>query len=239
MDLPTSGLSDYIHFMQTVEAFYDQLSSRYTELISRCVPRYTEIFYNLFYYIPDDLQPKRILDLGCGTGNLTEAALKHYPNAEIHALDISADILNECRKRFEGHNNIYYHQQDFTRLDLPEGSFDLIISSIAIHHINDEDKARLYPKIYSLLKPNGIFVFADQTKGATDEIYQKHIGRWKEEAMKLGSTEADWQLWMDHQDAHDYHAPVGWHLKQLEGACFALTDVIWKNIMWAVIWARK
>jgi tRNA (cmo5U34)-methyltransferase len=225
--------------MQSVEDFYDQLSNRYTELISRCVPRYDEIFYNVFHYIPNDLQPQYILDLGCGTGNLTAAALQHYPEAQIHALDLSADILNECRQRFSAHNNIHYHQQDFSHLNFEPQSFDLIISSIAIHHIPDADKAGLYQRIYSLLKPGGVFIFADQTRGITEEIYQKHIARWKEEAFKLGSTGADWQLWMQHQDAHDYHAPVGWHLKQLETAGFEEVDVIWKNIMWAVIWSKK
>jgi tRNA (cmo5U34)-methyltransferase len=195
--------------MQSVESFYDQLSNRYTELISRCVPRYDEIFYNLFHYIPDDLQPRQVLDLGCGTGNLTEAALKHYLEANIHALDLSAEILNECRQRFAGFTNITYHQQDFSHLEFEDSSFDLIISSIAIHHIPDEEKTKLYQKIHALLKPGGVFVFADQTKGIDAEIYQKHISRWKEEAFKLGSTEADWQLWMAHQDAHDYHATVG------------------------------
>jgi tRNA (cmo5U34)-methyltransferase len=225
--------------MQNVESFYNQLSSRYTELISRCIPRYEEIFYNLFYYIPDDIEPQQILDLGCGTGNLTEAALKYYPTAHIHALDISADRLNECKQRFPKKRNVHFHKQDFTQLDFEEESFDLIISSIAIHHIDNNAKAALYDTIYSILKPGGVFVFADQTSGITEEIYQKHIGRWKEEALKLGSTEADWKLWMRHQDAHDHHAPVTWHLGQLEAAGFEETDVIWKNIMWAIIQSRK
>jgi tRNA (cmo5U34)-methyltransferase len=225
--------------MQSVEDFYDQLSSRYTDLISRCVPRYDELFFNLFYYLPNNLQPKQVLDLGCGTGNLTAAALQHFPTADIHALDISADILNECRTRFAANSNIHYHQQDFSQLDFPDASFDLIISSIAIHHIVDDEKAKLYSKLHRLLKPGGVFVFADQTRGITEEIYQKHITRWKEEALKLGSSEADWQLWMAHQDAHDYHTPVGWHLKQLEAAGFTDVDVIWKNMMWAVVWSRK
>jgi len=225
--------------MQSVEAFYDQLSSRYTELISRCVPRYEEIFFNVFYYLPEDLRSKQILDLGCGTGNLTAAALQHFPDADIYALDLSAEILNECRTRFAANPNIYYHQQDFSNLNFEDESFDLIISSIAIHHIVDEEKAKLYHKLRQMLKPGGVFVFADQTRGINEEIYQKHITRWKEEALKLGSTEADWALWMDHQNAHDYHTPVGWHLKQLETAGFSEVDVIWKNIMWAVVWARK
>lgn len=225
--------------MQSVESFYDQLSLRYTDLISRCVPRYHEMFYNLFHYLPGDLKLAKILDLGCGTGNLTEAALQHFPDAQIHALDLSVDILNECRLRFKDNDNISYHQQDFNQLDFPTESFDLIISSIAIHHIVDDQKAELYKKVFRMLKPGGVFVFADQTRGITEEIYQKHISRWKEEALKLGSTEADWQMWMAHQDAHDHHTPVIWHLKQLEIAGFTTVDVIWKNIMWAILWAQK
>jgi len=87
---------------------------------------------------------------------------------------------------------VYYHQQDFSLLNFEPQSFDLIISSIAIHHIPDAEKIGLYQQVYTLLKPGGIFVFADQTRGITEEIYQKHIARWKEEAFKLGSTEADW-----------------------------------------------
>lgn len=225
--------------MEDVASFYDQLSHRYTELISRCVPRYDELFYNLFYYIPDDLHPQQILDLGCGTGNLTEAAVKHYPHAAIHALDVSGEILEECRNRFAAHTNISYHQQDFSQLEFAEESFDLVISSIAIHHIPDEEKVKLYRKLHGLLKPGGIFVFADQTKGINDEIYWKHIYRWKEEAFKLGSDDADWQLWMEHQEAHDYHAPVSFHLQELTQAGFREVDVIWKNIMWVVMLGAK
>lgn len=225
--------------MQSVENFYNELSGRYSELISKCVPQYDEMLRNLFYYLPDDVHPKRILDLGCGTGNLTAFTLHYFPDTEIHALDISANVLNECRKRFAGYTNIHYHQQDFSQLDFEDESFDLVISSISIHHIDDEEKANLYQNIYQILNPDGVFTFADQTRGVTEEIHQKHIARWKKEALKLGSTEAEWQLWMTHQEAHDHHTPVYWHLQQLENAGFTDIDVIWKNIMWTVISGRK
>ena len=73
--------------MKSVQSFYDEVSSQYTDLISKCVPRYGELLYNMFHYIPDDFKPKRILDLGCGTGNLTAEILKHFPEAEVDALD--------------------------------------------------------------------------------------------------------------------------------------------------------
>lgn len=223
----------------SVENFYDQLSNEYTSLISKCVPRYDEMLFNLFCYLPEGFQPQRILDLGCGTGNLTAMILHHFPDAEIHVLDISADILTECKTRFQHHKNIHYHQQDFSALDFPNEHFDLVLSSIAIHHIPDEQKLKLYQKIYQILKTEGIFEFADQTRGATEEIYQKHISRWKEAAFSLGSTQENWDMWMQHQDDHDYHTEVSWHLEKLKSLSFVSVDILWKNIMWAVIYAKK
>ena len=225
--------------MEKVEKFYDQLSSKYSELIIKCVPRYPELIYNMFQYIPEKFSPKRILDLGCGTGNLTDQMFKKYPEAEIDALDISEEILNESRRRFNHTPNIRYIQADFKSLHLAPGSYDLVMSSIAIHHIEDTEKIKLYKEVFQALSNGGIFIFADQTRGITDEIYKKNISCWKEEAMKLGSTLENWDMWMAHQDAHDFHTPVNWHFQELEKAGFRETDLLWKYLMWAVVWARK
>ncbi len=225
--------------MQSVENFYDSLSHDYTDLIRRCVPRYGELLFNMFCYLPRGFKPQRILDLGCGTGNLTEQIRLHFPDAEITAVDISGEILKECETRFRGDREIRYVQADFRDLPFAPASFDLVMSSIAIHHIRDPEKSLLYRRIHELLSPGGIFVFADQTRGITDEIYAVHMERWKEEAFNLGSTDENWRMWMEHQEAHDYHAPVSWHLDELRGSGFREVDALWKNIMWLVAWARK
>jgi len=225
--------------MEHLEQFYDDLSRKYTELIRKCVPRYSEMLFNLFLYLPESFKPKRILDLGCGTGNLTQEILNHFPNAEIHVLDLSEDILNECKKRFEKAGNIHYIKADFKQMDLDSSSFDLVMSSIAIHHLTDPDKIRLYRDVFQALRPHGIFIFADQTRGISDDIYKKNISCWKEEAFKLGSTVENWTMWMEHQDAHDYHSPVSWHLRQLENAGFQEVDLLSKYLMWGVFWAKR
>ena len=225
--------------MEHLEQFYDELSSSYTELISKCVPRYHEMLFNMFRYIPESFKPKRIIDLGCGTGNLTQEILNHFPYAEIHALDLSEDILGECKKRFPNTENISYIKADFKQMSLDSNAYDLVMSSIAIHHVEDPIKVQLYQDVYSALRYNGLFIFADQTRGITDEIYKKNITCWKEEALKLGSTEENWKMWMEHQDAHDHHSPVGWHLHQLENAGFNQVDLLSKYLMWGVFWAKK
>ena len=223
----------------TVTSFYDQLSSEYTELIAKCVPRYDEMLYNLFCYLPADFKPQRILDLGCGTGNLTALILAKFPDAEIYALDISPEILKQCQERFKGNTHITYVEQGFEEISFEPNCFDLIVSSIAIHHVNDNAKVNLYRKVYEILKPGGIFEFADQTYGATEKIYQTHLERWKKATFELGSTPENWDMWMEHQKQHDYHSPVLWHIKNLENSGFKNVDVLWKNIMWLVTYAEK
>jgi len=225
--------------MENVEDFYDQLSSRYTDLIKKCVPRYDELLSNMFLYIQPDFKPLRILDLGCGTGNLTQKILEHFPDVQIDVLDLSEDILHECMNRFTNKSNINYLQADFKSMNLPLGNYDLVMSSIAIHHVEDPFKLRLYKEVFQSLKKGGLFIFADQTRGITDEIYFKNIECWKSEAFKLRSTEENWNMWMAHQDAHDFHSPVGWHLENMKKAGFNEVDLLSKYLMWGVFWAKK
>jgi tRNA (cmo5U34)-methyltransferase len=224
---------------QSVTDFYDKLSKEYTQLIAKCVPKYDEMLISLFCYLPKDFKPKKILDLGCGTGNLTALILSKFPNAEVYALDISPEILNQCKVRFKEHSNVFYIEQGFKDLTFEDNYFDLIVSSIAIHHVNDVTKVNLYQKIKEILKPRGIFEFADQTYGSTEEIYQTHLQRWKAAAFELGSTQENWDMWMKHQTEHDYHSPVLWHIKELEKTGFKNVDVLWKNIMWLVLYGEK
>lgn len=132
-----------------------------------------------------------------------------------------------------------YLQADFKSMNLPLGNYDLVMSSIAIHHVEDPFKLKLYKEVYQSLKKGGLFIFADQTRGITDEIYFKNIECWKAEALKLGSTEENWNMWMEHQDAHDFHSPVGWHLENLKKAGFNDVDLLSKYLMWGVFWAKK
>ena len=225
--------------MENVEDFYDQLSSSYTELIKKCVPRYDELLSTMILYLQPDFKPQRILDLGCGTGNLTQRILDHFPDAQIDVLDLSEEILEESRKRFANNSKINYIQADFKNMNLSEVTYDLVMSSIAIHHVEDPFKLKLYKDVFHSLKMDGLFIFADQTRGITDEIYLKNIECWKSEAFKLGSTEENWDMWMAHQEAHDFHSPVVWHLENMKKAGFNEVDLLSKYLMWGVFWAKK
>ena len=139
---------------RSTEEFYDELASSYNDIIYRCAPRYDEMQMTMVDYVPNDLQPLRILDLGCGTGNLTLRVLEAFPEAEVVALDLSAEILDVCRRQC-GTDRVSYLQQDFYSLDLPDAEFDLVVSSIAIHHVDDPAKQRLFNDVYASYVPTG------------------------------------------------------------------------------------
>jgi tRNA (cmo5U34)-methyltransferase len=222
-----------------VERFFDQISAEYTAMIARCVPRYAEMLWALFYYLPAAFRPQRILELGCGTGNLSEQIRLHFPTARLHLTDLSPEIIAQCQKRLGDHAEITYEQADFKDLRYPAGSFDLVISSISIHHLPDAEKALLFGRIFDWLQPKGIFTYSDQFRGASETLYQQHMAKWKEESRLLGSTDAEWQTWMKHQEANDYHATLVQQISWLQQAGFADIDVPWRYVLWTVMRGQK
>jgi tRNA (cmo5U34)-methyltransferase len=222
----------------TPEEFYDGLSPLYDEAILRCVPRYEEMLWAILRYVPDDLDPKRILDLGVGSGNLARLILDRFPGADLVGVDISREMLAVCRQRVTG-DRLTLVQSDFRNLDLEHGSFDLVVSSISIHHIDDAAKQALFRDLYCLLRPGGVIAYSDQFRGETAETYAKHMERWRREALDLGATEDEWRTWMTHQDDHDHHAPLGDQMAWLRAAGFLDVDCPWRYLLWTVLLGRK
>ena len=223
---------------RSTEEFYDELASSYNEIIYRCAPRYEEMQMTMVDYVPSDLQPLRILDLGCGTGNLTLRVLETFQEAEVVALDLSAEILDVCRRQC-GTDRVSYLQQDFHSLDLPDAECDLVVSSIAIHHVDDPAKQRLFNDVYASLHPDGVFTFVDQFRGETPGIYRQHMKVWKQFADSKGIPPEEWEMWMEHQQQHDYHATLGQQIEWLRQTGFQQVDCLWKHVLWTLLTARK
>jgi len=225
--------------LSSVEQFYNTVSKDYNKFIHRAVPRYPEMLWAILQYIPKDLRPKRILELGCGTGNLSELIVKTYPNAEKVLVDISEKIISQCKSRLENSDRIEYCQADINELDFPADSFDLIVSSITIHHLKHHEKELLFRKALNWLTNEGVFTYSDQFAGVTKEIYDNHMNLWHQFVLNSGCNEDEWGMWMKHQDEHDYHATALAQLSWLKKAHFNSIDITWRYLLWTVITARK
>lgn len=223
----------------SVEQFYNTVSKDYNKFVHRAVPRYREMLWAIFQYVPKDLKPKRILELGCGTGNLSELIVKIYPNAEKVLVDISEEVIGQCKSRLENNNRIEYCQADINDLNFPADSFDLVVSSITIHHLKHHKKELLFRKAFGWLTNGGVFTYSDQFAGVTKEIYDNHMNLWHQFVLNSGCTEDEWEMWMKHQDEHDYHATATDQIAGLKKAGFSSIDITWRYLLWTVLTARK
>ena len=82
-----------------------------------------------------DTGARRVLDLGCGTGNLTAVALDCLPAATVLAVDPSEGMRETCSERFAGQERVEVVDGGATEIPAADGGFDLVISSLALHHV--------------------------------------------------------------------------------------------------------
>lgn len=223
----------------SVSQFFDALNPDYAAAIERCFPRYREMLCSLIEYLPREREYGAILEIGCGTGNLSLLLAQQFPAAELHVLDISGESLGVCRQRLASRERTHFHEQDITAAVFPATSYDLVISSIALHHLRSPAKRDLFQNCFGWLTPAGVFAYADQFRGSTPEIYALHIEKWKQMSLAAGSTEAEFAMWMDHQREHDHHDTLVEQLEWLSAAGFTELDCVWRSLLWCTVIAFK
>jgi SAM-dependent methyltransferase len=106
--------------------------------------------------LPSSLAGLRVLDLGCGFGDFARAA-RACGAASVTAVDVSAKMLAEARRRTSD-PAIRYEQAAIEALDVEPGTFDLAVSSLALHYIADYRAA--VRRIAAALAPGGRFAFS-------------------------------------------------------------------------------
>jgi SAM-dependent methyltransferase len=107
----------------------------------------------------------RAVDLGAGTGFLTLPLAASV--AEVVAIDIAQPMLDRLSATGSrgGHRNLRALCADLASVDLAPGSVDLVVSSYALHHLPDADKAALLGRARRWLRPGGRVVIADMMFG--------------------------------------------------------------------------
>jgi tRNA (cmo5U34)-methyltransferase len=112
---------------------------RYLDLIREEVPRYDELQEAAITAIP--FAPKRVLELGMGTGETTRRLIEAYPDAWVIGLDSSPDMVFRARAM--------YDDVQLARIEdpLPDGPWDLVIGVLSIHHLTAEQKQNLFRRV--------------------------------------------------------------------------------------------
>jgi tRNA (cmo5U34)-methyltransferase len=176
--------------MKSLKEQFDEIAQKYDAQRPKLIPCFND-FYTICLPIINKLPSlKTVLDIGAGTGLFTQFIYEQRPDIHFTLIDISAEMLTVARERFAGADNVTYNELDFTK-GLDGHKYDLIISSLAIHHLEDSQKAALYKNIFAALNPTGIFINADQVKGRTpwfDRYYKTH---WEETILQSDLNETE------------------------------------------------
>jgi trans-aconitate 2-methyltransferase len=129
----------------------------------------------------------RVLDVGCGTGRVTEALLELVPRGRVLALDASADMVELARRRLGDRADVW--RQDALDLDLDE-PVDAIVSTATLHWVTDHD--RLWPRLAGALRPGGRLEVQCGGQGNIDRVREVIEAVARELAPEL----AGWSPWV-------------------------------------------
>lgn len=114
-------------------------------------------------WLPIGTSPRRIVDLGCGTGAGTLALLERFPEAELTAVDLSAAHLNRLREKAAAvgaADRVRIVRADLDATAWPElGRPELVWASASMHHMPDPD--RTLRQVHDLLAPGGLFAVVE------------------------------------------------------------------------------
>jgi SAM-dependent methyltransferase len=124
------------------------------------------------------LQPRRILDMGCGVGLTTVPLKQAFPDAEVHGIDVSAPMLRYGHARAESlGQSVHFSQQDAVRTSFPDGHFDLIVSGLFLHELPMDVIRGVLREGHRLLSSGGVMAHHDML-GWPKEPFDDYMTDW-------------------------------------------------------------
>jgi tRNA (cmo5U34)-methyltransferase len=121
------------------------------------------------------LRATRVLELGIGTGETALRVRALHPEAGWVGIDSSEPMLARARERLPDADLRLQRLED----ELPSGPFDLVVSVLAVHHLDAAGKRELFSRVARVLEPGGHFVLGDVVVPAAGEV---------------GPIEIDWEM---------------------------------------------
>jgi tRNA (cmo5U34)-methyltransferase len=168
----------------------------------------------------------RILDVGAGDGRLLHLVKGARPAATAGvALDLSLTMLEKARQRFADDESVEVVEHDLNDALPSVGSFDAVVSSIAIHHLEDERKRSLYREIFDLLEPGGMFLNLERVASPTPNLRHRFL--------TAGGHDHD------SEDSSDRPLDLETQLLWLREIGFADVDCYWKWLELALLGGAK
>jgi tRNA (cmo5U34)-methyltransferase len=223
----------------TIEDAFNRAARSYDGLRRRLIPCFDE-FYGAAVDLAAEFAPRfaqgavRILDLGAGTGLLSALVAERLPHAALVLTDLAEGMLDQARERFASRAAPVEFRVT-NHLDLAAaGEFDVVMSALSIHHLEDEGKRAVYAAMARAAKPGGLVLNADQVAGDDAEMEARYWNHWHEAVRRAGAPEADIAAAIERQTL-DRRTPLAPQLDWLRQAGLSHVECRYKNVSFAVL----
>ncbi|AKB32708.1 Methyltransferase [Methanosarcina siciliae HI350] len=223
--------------MSDIQQKFDAISKKYDEQRKKFVPCFDDFYGAAVSVASVDSENPGIMDIGAGTGLLSAFLMKRYPEASFTLIDISEKMLAMAKDRFGNNSNVKYIAADYSKYDFVD-KYDIVISALSIHHLEDKKKEELYKKSYSILKENGVFINADQVHGETPFIENLNKTTWRQYVETSGLPEEEILAGYERVKL-DRDTSLEQQLDWLKKAGFCDVSCIYKYYQFAVMFGRK
>ena len=210
-------------------------TAAYDAVIRRFIPGY-ETMIELVASTLAASGPDWVIDLGAGTGALSEAILRHDGARTVELIDVDPEMLEQARRRLERFaGRVRVREMSFLA---PLPTCDGAAASLALHHIPEMDEKRaLYSRIRAAIRPGGIFVNADATMPADPAGREAARRVWVEHMMACGIDEARAFEHLEEWAEEDTYFPLDEELAAMRDAGFD-AECIWNEATIAVVVGR-
>lgn len=212
-------------------AVFDATAATYDRDRIKLVPGHEAFYAAALELVPTDAL--HIVELGAGSGLFSAMLRAAFPKAHLTLIDFSENMLALARNRLGDDPAITYSLADYTAGPLPAHS-DAIVSSLSIHHLEDDRKRALLAHIFAALQPGGFFINADHIAGPTPELEEIYQLRWLADVRASGATEQQIADSLFRQQ-EDRRTPVAAQLAWLRDAGFTNVDCWYKHSSFAVM----
>jgi ubiquinone/menaquinone biosynthesis C-methylase UbiE len=192
-----------------------------------------------------------VIDLGCGLGDVTAEIVKLKPDVKVLMVDFSDEMIKRSSERFGDNKNITVAKQDLNQgisSITNDEKFDAVVSCFALHHMEFENRIKLYSEIHAVLKEGGLFINGDLFKEDSpiiDEwefdqnmaslllVLKEKLGQdWTFDELKLNRLEHGKKMGDKPGTIWDmYH--------DMKAAGFGYVDCVWKFRNLAIMAASK
>lgn len=192
------------------------------------------------------------LDLGIGTGVFSEAFLRKYPNSNVVAIDGASAMIELARSRLgDLAQRVRWVVTEFQSIPssvLEPNTYDVVISSYALHHLNADEKRSLLTSVVDAVKDGGWLLNADLVVAAAPDIEQR-IQEIRVSAVTSCAPEDDQRFrdvtttrqFLDDLEAaeHDQPQPLDTDLRIIRESGMSGAEVFWKEYREVVIGGTK